>query len=88
VISRECLLKCVAGTTGQVGRKAVGQHLHDPLDMGTERKVRLKQVICYRVRDGVRPGNLDRRKGERGEDLQLGYILLWPVWLMAQEVPA
>jgi hypothetical protein len=56
--------------------------------MGTERKVRLKQVICYRVRDGVRPGNLDRRKGERGEDLQLGYILLWPVWLMAQEVPA
>lgn len=61
VVPRECLMELGVGITGCVGRQ-VRENLYDPLEMGTEKMVRLQLVICYRTGDKTTGLDLEERK--------------------------
>lgn len=69
--AHECLLELWSGTMAWLERKIGGEDLHDPLEMGAERKGRPQQVVYYRA--GGEPGPLDleesREKGRSATSL-------------------
>lgn len=74
-VHREWLLKLGAGKTGWVSRKVGGEDLRDPLEMeqkGREGWNRWAVTIM-----GTIMGQCIWRRGGRGADLQLVYLLPW-----------
>lgn len=62
------------------GRKVGGENLHDPLEMGSEKKERLQQTFSAKL--GLKLEDWIWRN-RRGEDLKSYHLLPWHEWALA-----
>lgn len=73
-VPREWLLKLGAGITGSVVRKVGGEDIHDPLAIGHQWRGGWSRWTVSSL--GIIMGQWILRRGERGTDMQLVYLIL------------
>lgn len=85
----ECPLELWSGTVAWLERKIGGEDLHDPLEMGAERKGRPQQVVYYRAGGELGPLDLEesREKGRSSERRRSAARLPASLPSVASEVP-